>query len=192
VTDLARPPAPSGELSAARLRIVEVARSLFSSRGYERTPLRVIADTLGVTKAAVYHHFRAKEDLLTVIVSPLLEEVDDLVAATPAGALTPPARLDLLRRYIGALAAAPDVTALLLHDLSVAEHPLGQRFAGQRERIRALLGPGGDPATVIRTTAAVGALELAVVEFGRAHPDEVPDAALSIAIAVLDSGASVA
>jgi AcrR family transcriptional regulator len=192
VTDLAPRPAPSGELSAARLRIVEVARSLFSSRGYERTPLRVIADTLGVTKAAVYHHFRAKEDLLAVIVAPLVEQVDELLAALPGGALADSARRDLLRRYIDALTAAPDMTALLLRDPGVGEHPLGQRFAGQRERIRALLGPGDDPATVIRTTAAIGAAELAVVEFGRAHPDQVRDTALDIAVAVLDSGVPLA
>jgi AcrR family transcriptional regulator len=191
VTDLARSHAPSGEMSAARRRIVEVARTQFSSRGYDRTPLRAIADALGVTKAAVYHHFQAKEDLLAVIVTPMLERVDDLVAASPDGALSAPARRELLGHYVDVLGGEPEVTALLLRDPGVAEHPLGRRFAAQREQIRSLLGPSDDPATVIRTTAAVGALELAVVEFGRAHPDQVPETALSIAIAVLDSGGPV-
>jgi AcrR family transcriptional regulator len=192
VTDLAHTHAPSGELSVARLRIVDAARSLFSSRGYERTPLRLVADALGITKAAVYHHFRAKDDLLAAIVTPLLRRLDDLLAPIPAGPLTDAGRRDLLRRYIEALASAPEVTVLLLRDLGVAQHPLGLRFAAQRERIRALLGPGDDPATAIRTTAAVGALELAVIEFGRDHPEEVPETALGIAIAVLDSGGAVA
>jgi AcrR family transcriptional regulator len=47
-----------------RERILDVALELFNEEGYERTSLREIAGRLGVTKAALYYHFKSKEDIL--------------------------------------------------------------------------------------------------------------------------------
>ena len=47
-----------------RVRILTTARSLFVRRGYEATTMRAIADELGLTAAALYHHFRNKNELL--------------------------------------------------------------------------------------------------------------------------------
>jgi AcrR family transcriptional regulator len=35
----------------------------------------MIADEVGVTKAAVYHHFHTREELLNAIVDPLVDEL---------------------------------------------------------------------------------------------------------------------
>jgi AcrR family transcriptional regulator len=60
-----------------RERIQAVALELFTEQGYEATSLREIAERLGVTKAALYYHFKTKED----IVSSLIErQVADLAA----------------------------------------------------------------------------------------------------------------
>ncbi len=53
--------APRGE---TRERILDVALELFNEQGYDKTSLREIAERLGVTKAALYYHFRSKEDIL--------------------------------------------------------------------------------------------------------------------------------
>jgi len=37
---------------------------LFAERGYDQTSLREIADRLGVDKAALYYHFKTKEEIL--------------------------------------------------------------------------------------------------------------------------------
>jgi len=37
---------------------------LFAEQGYEKTSLREIAERLGVTKAALYYHFRTKDDIV--------------------------------------------------------------------------------------------------------------------------------
>src|SRR5512133_27475 len=47
-----------------RERILDVALELFNEQGYEKTPLRELAERLGVTKAALYYHFKRKEDIL--------------------------------------------------------------------------------------------------------------------------------
>jgi AcrR family transcriptional regulator len=175
-----------GEKGSARTRILEVARDLFCARGYERTPLRAVSDALGVTKAAIYYHFKAKDDLLVAIVGPVLDRIDALIDSTADGLESPAQRRAFLGRYFDELAGHAGIVALL-RDPGVAEHRLGQRFASQHARMRALLGAGADPASVIRTTTALRGLELAVVEFADAHPEQVRKTALAIAVSVLES-----
>lgn len=66
--------------SDTRHRIQEVARELFSQKGVQRTSLQDIADRLGITKPALYYHFRSREDLVRSILQPLLEEGQAFVA----------------------------------------------------------------------------------------------------------------
>jgi len=175
------------EPSSTRGRILEVARGLFCSRGYDRTPLRAISDALGVTKAALYYHFRAKEDLLVAIVGPMLDRIDQMFAAIDTSLPEPVQQRAFLATYVEELVAQPEVIALLIRDHSVAEHPLGRRFAAQHARMRELLDAGDGPAGVIRTTTALRALELAVVEFAGTDPALLRKTALAMAVAVLDA-----
>jgi TetR/AcrR family transcriptional regulator, cholesterol catabolism regulator len=45
----------------------ELALKLFLERGFNNTPMSLIAAGLGLTKAGVYHHFPSKEHLLYVV-----------------------------------------------------------------------------------------------------------------------------
>ena len=47
--------------------VVEVALRLFLERGYDNTPMSLLAKRLGLTKAGIYHHFASKEDLLFLV-----------------------------------------------------------------------------------------------------------------------------
>jgi AcrR family transcriptional regulator len=174
------------EKGSARARIVEVARDLFCARGYERTPLRAVSDALGVTKAAIYYHFKAKEDLLVAILGPVLDRIEALIDSAGDGFESPAHLRAFLGRYLDELAGDAGIVALL-RDPGVAESRLGGRFLSQQVRMRALLGAGSDPPSVIRTTTALRGLELAVLEFGDAHPDDVRETALDIAVSVLES-----
>ena len=47
-------------------RILDVALALFFEKGYDNTSIQDIIDGLGgLTKGAVYHHFKSKEDILS-------------------------------------------------------------------------------------------------------------------------------
>lgn len=182
-------PSVAHELRPGRERMLSVARQLFCSEGYDRTPLRSISDALGVTKAAVYYHFKAKDDLLVAMVTPVLDRVDALVGAGSAGSLLEgDDRRRFLRGYVDILSTDGDVIALLFGDPAVAHHPLGRRFAGQRERIRVLLGAEQSLPAGIRASTVLRTLELALSEFGQADPTRVRETALDIALAVLDAG----
>ena len=56
-----------GPNTQTRRRILDVALELFASQGYDRTSLREISERLGFSKAALYYHFRAKEDILRAL-----------------------------------------------------------------------------------------------------------------------------
>jgi len=48
-----------------RTRILEEAAKLFTEKGYEATSVQDLAEVLGLSKAALYHHFRSKEEVQT-------------------------------------------------------------------------------------------------------------------------------
>lgn len=45
-------------------KILDIAFRLFSEKGYDHTTIQDIVDALGMSKGAVYHHFKSKEDIL--------------------------------------------------------------------------------------------------------------------------------
>jgi AcrR family transcriptional regulator len=65
-----------------RKQILETAQRLFAERGYDATSLQLIADEMGLTKAAVYYHFRAKSDILRAILQPGIERLKEIVDET--------------------------------------------------------------------------------------------------------------
>ncbi|HLZ84441.1 MAG TPA: TetR/AcrR family transcriptional regulator [Caulobacteraceae bacterium] len=70
-----------------RLELVDIAEQLFLERGYERTTVNDVIDAAGVSKGALYHHFRAKEDLLEAIAERFARqslEAVDAVRADPS------------------------------------------------------------------------------------------------------------
>jgi TetR/AcrR family transcriptional repressor of nem operon len=55
-----------GVAELTRQKIVDAAMRLFASDGYQNTSIDKIAQDAGVTKGAVYHHFKDKKELLMV------------------------------------------------------------------------------------------------------------------------------
>jgi AcrR family transcriptional regulator len=60
----------AAQAEQTRTQILETAQRLFMERGYDATSLQMIADEMGLTKAAVYYHFRAKIDILHAAMQP--------------------------------------------------------------------------------------------------------------------------
>lgn len=60
-------------------QITQVALELFAQRGVHATSLQMIADHLGVTKAAVYYHFRTKEQIIQAVLKPATDGLERLV-----------------------------------------------------------------------------------------------------------------
>ena len=62
-----------------RQQILATAQRLFAERGYDATSLQMIADEMGLTKAAVYYHFRAKNEILDAIMLPGVQRLKALL-----------------------------------------------------------------------------------------------------------------
>ncbi|WP_432831378.1 TetR/AcrR family transcriptional regulator [Dactylosporangium sp. CA-092794] len=70
--------------SDSRQRFVDSAIRLFARHSFAGTSLQMIADDVGVTKSAVHHHFRTREELLNAVVEPLTVELRAAVEAAEA------------------------------------------------------------------------------------------------------------
>lgn len=72
-----------------RERIAEAALTLFSEKGYLGTSMSDIAGALGMTKGALYKHYRSKEEILSHILA-RMEEADAAQATAYEMPLAPP------------------------------------------------------------------------------------------------------
>ena len=70
-----------GRYSAAQPRIIEAALDLFAEHGVSGTSLQMIADAIGVTKAAVYHQFKTKDEIVLAVAEVELARLE--AAVTP-------------------------------------------------------------------------------------------------------------
>ncbi len=62
-----------------RRRLIDAAIALFIRHSFAGTSLQMIADELGFTKAAIYHHFRTREQLLTAVLEPIIDKLSAVV-----------------------------------------------------------------------------------------------------------------
>ena len=124
-----------------RSRIQAVAVELFSEQGYDKTSLREIAERLGVTKAALYYHFKSKEDIVHSLVEDYFGQVDSLVAWASQQPRTPAVRAEILSRYLDMVIDSHQVYRMLqqnqaaLAGLTSEKHP-GRAVQGADERPR--------------------------------------------------------
>jgi AcrR family transcriptional regulator len=65
---------------ATRRALIASARSLFGSQGYAATSVDEVVRDAGVTKGALYHHFRDKDDLFRAVVEEVKLEVTQRAA----------------------------------------------------------------------------------------------------------------
>jgi AcrR family transcriptional regulator len=129
-----------------RERLIAVAVELFNRHSYAGTSLQMIADELGFTKGAIYHHFRAREDLLRAIVGPMLEHLATVIDVAEARR-TAHARADhMLTGYAAHIVANRRVAAVLALDPGVVEvlrmNAEWNRLIGRQIALLAGVSPG--------------------------------------------------
>jgi AcrR family transcriptional regulator len=151
--------------SAARTRVLDAALALFAEHGVSGTSLQMIADAVGITKAAVYHQFRTKEQIVLAVTERELGRLGPALEEAEAHGDGPRARDALLvhvidmavrdRRLVRTLQFDPVVVRLL------AEYEPFQRFMDRLYRV--LLREGEDG-------ALEGAMLSGAISSGVMHP----------------------
>jgi AcrR family transcriptional regulator len=164
-------PAHGGRRSDTRARIQQVALELFAEQGYERTSLREIAERLGVTKAALYYHFKSKEDIVRSFTEDHFARLDALIAWGRDQPRTPSTGHEILDRYITILLDGSEVFLFLERNQASLGSPDGgkTRFEQFRPRLNALMeiitGPGATPRSRVRAAAAIFAASASCMFF---------------------------
>jgi AcrR family transcriptional regulator len=150
--------------SAAQTRILDAALMLIGEHGVGGTSLQMIADAVGVTKAAVYHQFRTKEEIVVALTERELGGLEEALEAAEAEDHRPRAREVLLERVIDVAVERRGAASTLQFDPVVvrllAEQQPFQQFIQRLYSV--LVGDAGEDA---RVTAAMlsGAIAVGVV-----------------------------
>ncbi|MFE9029304.1 TetR/AcrR family transcriptional regulator [Streptomyces iakyrus] len=123
-----------------RRRIQDVALGLFAEQGYEKTSLREIAERLEVTKAALYYHFKTKEEILVSIFEDLTQPIEDLIEWGRQQPHTLATKQEIVRRYAAALAeAAPLFRFMHENQATVRDLRIGESFKARIHNLRDII-----------------------------------------------------
>jgi AcrR family transcriptional regulator len=157
----ARPITPT----AAQARIIDAALRLFARHGVGGTSLQMIADEIGVTKAAVYHQYKTKDEIILAASEAELARLDAVVARADSEPSRKRARDALIvgivdlaierRRTVGTLLNDPVIGRLFL------DH---EKFLDVMNRLqRLLVGNDAGPEEDLRTAMLIAAISGAVM-----------------------------
>lgn len=171
---------------STRKRIQQIALDLFAEQGYDKTSLREIADRLGVTKAALYYHFKTKEEILTSALEDYMAEVRELIEWGHQQQHTGQMRRELIRRYAKVIDRRLNAMRFVQSDQTgVRQSEMGERFRSWMAEINQLLTPeDGDLVSRVRALGAIVTLHAGILFLaGNAEydPVEVRTAATAVA-----------
>jgi TetR/AcrR family transcriptional repressor of nem operon len=77
-------------------QILSVSAKLFTEKGYEKTSIQDIINVLGMSKGAIYHHFKSKEDILEAVMGRQFNYAANLLKNLINNTNAPNARLKLI------------------------------------------------------------------------------------------------
>ncbi|GGO63789.1 TetR/AcrR family transcriptional regulator [Nonomuraea cavernae] len=175
-----------------RTRIQEIALRLFTEQGYEATSLREIAEELGVTKAALYYHFKTKDDIVAGLADQRVAEIEELLAWFKEQPRTPEARRELLRRYAAQLKRTRFVEVnrfLERNQTAMRDHPKLLRMREAMLELTGQLSVPGDPlATRISRSMALFTLHAGkwLTHDETVSEDEIIEASMEVALRLLE------
>ena len=177
-----------------RSRIQDVALELFTEHGYEATSLREIAERLGVTKAALYYHFKTKDDIVASFMQDRVAALEEIVAWGQSRPMTTETRREIIHRYSDLLANSSHyrvIRFLERNQTALRGHPRSERIRDIMFLVIDLLSDRGDPLPVrLKSTLAIFAMHATwfIDPDPTAYTDEERSkSALQIALELLDS-----
>jgi AcrR family transcriptional regulator len=176
------------DTGSTRDKILAAACELFAAQTYGKASMKQIADRLGIAKPSLYHHFPSKSAILDALIGAPLDELAAVVDAAERD--SGDARRAVLRGCIAVMVDHRDVMGLLLRDASVygdgTVQAVGRVNATVDRAIGLLAGPDPDWRSRLRAAQAFAAATDPIAQFADAPVDELRDALLAGAEAVLD------
>ena len=146
------------EIAGTRERILDIARDLIAEQGYSGASISQIASRLGTSKAALYYHFRSKEEILDALLSEPLSAFQAL--AERVSTLPPDKRAEeVLGGIIDFVGGPSSCLTAFQNDPSVLHEYAKCHNAEKSEDliVRALAGPRPSATKIVRARVAMAA-----------------------------------
>jgi AcrR family transcriptional regulator len=175
----------AAQAERTRRQILETAQRLFADKGYDATSLQMIADELGLTKAAVYYHFRAKSEILHEAMRPGIEWISVLLdeAALLRGRR---ARIEyLVNGYIDFLVRHRHYAVMASTDPAAKRSKMDDKAVALRRRALALLFGEHPTASERISFNAVFSLHESLPEFVDLTDEELRESARTTMLHIL-------
>ena len=177
----------SEQRSDTREKIRSVALQLFAEQGYDKTSLREISERLGVTKAALYYHFKSKEDIVASLFDDIQREIDKIIAWAEEQPRTKETRQELIRRYAAVTRERGNAIFRFMQDNRDAAHEIksAEEMRGRFLRLAQLISdPDADLTDQLRARMGFFALNASafVLRDLDVTDEERDAAALSVAL----------
>jgi AcrR family transcriptional regulator len=190
-------------------QILERAAALFAERGFANTSLQEVADALEISRPALYHYIRSKDDLLAALVHGITQQTAASLGEIAAdGDLDPVQKLDrAIRDMVQRIAANPARFRLLVASEEMLPAPLAEEHREARrlalQHLSDVIQSGIDAGALRRVDASIAAFAILgmcnwVAQWysadrkGAPAPERVADELAAIGIAGLsaEGGAS--
>lgn len=150
----------SSGAAATRERLVTVAVDLFTRHSFAGTSLQMIADELGFTKAAIYYHFRTREELLDAVLEPIVSQLRDIVAQAEELRGTHTRAEHMLTGYVSLAVHNRPLVSVLAGDPSVVKvlqsQPEWRELIDRQLALLADVTPGS--AGIVKATVVFGGI----------------------------------
>jgi AcrR family transcriptional regulator len=162
-----------------RERIIAAARVAFAERGYDATTNKQVADSAGITAAAIYHYFPSKVELFLAVCEAVEERFVEAFLSPLGEADTVHARLSLMVQRI--------------EELNEEDHSLVRFLMGMG--VEALLHPETKAAYVHSRRRIHGVVTDAIassVDVGVVIPGTDPSTLADVFVATLSGMAGIA
>lgn len=163
-------------------KVLSAAVELFGEHGFAGTSLQAIADRVGVTKAALYYHFRTKDELLDALLRPALNDLDRVLDTAERRKGQAVRQRLLFEGYVDFLLRYRTLAVILDRDVSVGTHPaIRPRLQSITGRVRGILNDDERPIEFrVASTVAMGGIYSAVAMFPELPDDELRGVLLDI------------
>ncbi|MFF4492170.1 TetR/AcrR family transcriptional regulator [Streptomyces sp. NPDC001544] len=169
-----------------RQRIQDVALELFAEQGYEKTSLREIAEHLDVTKAALYYHFKTKEEIIVSLFEDLTQPIQELIEWGAGQPHTLETKQEIVRRYSQALAGAEPLFRFMQENqAAVRELRIGDTFKDRMRSLRdIIIDPDAPLVDQVRCVSALFTLHagMFIMQDVEGDPDKRREAVLEVAV----------
>jgi AcrR family transcriptional regulator len=151
--------------TAAQTRTMDAALVLFAEHGVSGTSLQMIADAIGVTKAAIYHQYNTKDEIIVAVAQVLLARLEAAVTAAEAERSRRRAREVLIAGMIDLAVERRRMASVLQRDpvmLRFLEHH--EPFRRVMVRVnRVLMGGASSSRARVQAAALAAAIAGAVI-----------------------------